>query len=159
MLRAIVLLILYALISRHRVPHDADTARLAVPQFQAGTPTAYPPPIDADAPLPEVASIAAIINDSTPPYRYHRVIIRGYYTIDPSHGSVLVDSSGRGLMLFGGSDDIGDQPFDWTRQKVCGTFVVMINRKPMDGPLQYLCGEVCAVGKGTVASMIAAINR
>ena len=159
MLRAIALMILCALISRHRAPHDDDTARLAVPQFQVGTPTAYPPRIDEDAPLPEVASIATIINDSTPPYRYHRVTIRGCYTIDPYHGSVLVDSSGRGLMLFGGSDDIGDQPFDWTHQKVCGTFVVMIYRKPMEGPLQYLCREVCAVAEVTVASMIAEINH
>jgi hypothetical protein len=56
--------------------------------------------------------------------------------------------------MFGGSDDIGVQPSDWTKQRVCGTFVGVIRWKPREVPLTYLCPDLCFVSEGTVESRI-----
>jgi hypothetical protein len=158
------------------VPHSAtddrvcaDLVRSSATRCRCGVITRRPlpcrqadgisPRLPHNAELPELATIAAILDDSTSPHRYRRVTINGCYTVDPYHGAVLVDNSGRGLMWFGGSDDVGDQPFDWTCQKVCGTFVATIYREPRETPLKYLCPEVCAVGEGTVASTIVEIDN
>lgn len=158
MFRTVLLMIACALISYDRAPRGIAAVSSRAGRFHAGNSAAYPPRLD-EAKLPELATIAAIVDDSTSPHRYRRVVINGCYTVDPYHGAVLVDNSGRGLMWFGGSDDIGDQPFDWTRQKVCGTFVATIYRNPPQAPLRYLCPEVCAVGEGTVASTIVEVGN
>jgi hypothetical protein len=159
MFRTVLLMIACVLISYDRGPRDVVAVSSHTDRLHAGKPMAYSSRRFQNSELPELATIAAILDDSTSPRRYRRVTINGCYTVDPYHGAVLVDNSGRGLMLFGGSDDVGDQPFDWTRQNVCGTFVATIYREPPEAPLKYLCPEVCAVGEGTVASTIVEIDN
>ena len=115
----------------------------------------YAPKIANDAALPAPVTIAEVLSHSSD-YAERRVTISGCYAINPYHGAFLRDQlpSVGSLALFGGSDDLGAQPFDWMRQKVCGTFVGTIKFKTREEPLKCLCPEVCFLSEGTVDSEI-----
>jgi hypothetical protein len=116
---------------------------------------AYPPKISRNARLPKRVSVNQIVSHPKR-YRDRRVTLTGCYITDPYHGRGLTDSesSGAGIAMFGGSDDIGSQSFEWTRQRVCGTFVGVVRWKPSDVPFTYLCPDLCFVSEGTVESRI-----
>jgi hypothetical protein len=124
-------------------------------QFRVGDAAEYPAPIAHGTPLPPAASVADVVND---PLRYDeaRVTLSGCYSIDPYHGAVLLgpgESTG-GIAMFGGSDDIGDEDFDWMRDKICGRFVGTVYWQPVAEPFKYLCSDLCFVSEGTVDSKI-----
>lgn len=129
------------------------------PEFFTGEAHEYPPRISKGAKLPEEVELASIVANPGS-YRDRRVTLAGCYTTDPHHGSVLFEprSGRRGLAMFGGSDDVGDQPFDWMSQAVCGRFVGVIKHNPTEIPLKYLCPELCFVGEGTVESVLVSID-
>ena len=129
------------------------------PEFVTGEAQEYPPRISKGAKLPEEVELASIVANPGS-YRDRRVTLAGCYTTDPYHGSVLFEprSGRRGLAMFGGSDDVGDKPFDWMSQAVCGRFVGVIKHNPTEIPLKYLCPELCFVGEGTVESVLVSID-
>jgi hypothetical protein len=110
---------------------------------------------DRRAPLPPAADLATIVRNPGR-FRKTRVAVSGCYTVDPYHGAVLYDpdTTNSGISMFGGSDDTGGQDFDWTKQRVCGTFVGVVEWKPTDEPMKFLCPEVCFVAQGTIRSRI-----
>jgi len=82
-----------------------------------------------------------------------RVAIAGCYTVDPYHGGALVDGRSA-ITLLGGSDDIGGRPFDYARDRVCGTLVGTVLWRPSDEPITYLCPELCFFSDYTVSPRI-----
>jgi hypothetical protein len=115
----------------------------------------YAPRIPQSAVLPKRVSIAEIVSHPRR-HRGHRVTLVGCYITIPNDGTSLMDPkrAGASIAMFGGSDDRGSQPFDWTRQQICGTFVGVIEWKPSEVPLTYLCPDLCFVSEGTVESRI-----
>lgn len=120
--------------------------------FTGAGPVCRPSRIANDTPLPRNVSVSEIVNNPSA-FADARVTIDGCYVVDPYHGASLSDGE-RAIEMFGGSDDIGDTPFDWTRQKVCGRFVGTVEFRPQDVPLKYLCPNVCFDSEGTYQSVI-----
>jgi hypothetical protein len=118
-----------------------------------------PPAIARDAVLPGLVQIAEIVA-APEAFSNRRVTITGCYRADPNHGAVLVNPGAeRGILMLGGSDDIGNQPYDWLSQKVCGTFVGVVHWRSEIVPLQSLCPEVCFVSDGTVEGTVKLISE